>query len=141
MQRQPGANVIGVVDSIQKLLPQLTQTLPAGVTVRQMTDRTVTIRASVDDVEVELTLSIFLVVLVIFVFLRNVRATIISGVSVPLSLVGALGLMYLLGFSAQQPDADGYDHRHGLRGRRRHRDDREHLAPSRGGDAAARRRP
>ncbi|MBE7218313.1 MAG: efflux RND transporter permease subunit, partial [Caulobacteraceae bacterium] len=99
VQRQPGANVIGVVDHIQKLLPELTQTLPAGVTVRQMTDRTVTIRASVEDVEFELGLAILLVVLVIFVFLRNWRATLISGISVPLSLVGALGLMYLLGFS------------------------------------------
>ncbi len=99
VQRQPGANVIGVVDRIKTLLPELTETLPAGVTVRQMTDRTVTIRASVSDVEFELALAILLVVLVIFVFLRNVRATIISGISVPLSLVGALGLMYLLGFS------------------------------------------
>ena len=99
VQRQPGANVIGTVDRIQKLLPSLTQTLPAGVIVTQKTDRTVTIRASVEDVEFELALAIGLVVLVIFVFLRNVRATIISGVSVPLSLVGAVGIMYLLGFS------------------------------------------
>ncbi len=99
IQRQPGANVIGVVDQIQHVLPGLTSTLPAGVNVRQMTDRTVTIRASVEDVEFELGLAIALVVLVIFVFLRNVRATIISGISVPLSLVGALGLMYLLHFS------------------------------------------
>ena len=99
IQRQPGANVIGVVDKIKQVLPGLTESLPAGVTITQMTDRTVTIRASVEDVEFELALAIGLVVLVIFVFLRNIRATIISGISVPLSLVGALGIMYLLGFS------------------------------------------
>jgi multidrug efflux pump len=99
VQRQPGANVIGVTDRIKKLLPALKEQLPAGVDVQVMTDRTVTIRASVHDVEIELGLSILLVVLVIFVFLRNVRATIIAGVAVPLSLVGAFGAMYLLGFS------------------------------------------
>ena len=99
IQRQPGANVIGVVDRVKKLLPELEQSLPAGITVVQKTDRTTTIRASVEDVEFELLLSVFLVVLVIFVFLRNLRATIISGISVPLSLVGSLGVMYLLHYS------------------------------------------
>ncbi len=99
VQRQPGANVIGVVDRIKKLLPELQQSLPAGIDVQVMTDRTVTIRASVHDVEIELGLSILLVVLVIFVFLRNVRATIIAGIAVPLSLVGAFGAMYLFHFS------------------------------------------
>jgi multidrug efflux pump len=99
IQRQPGANVIQVVDSIKSLLPLLTTTLPNAVTITPLTDRTVTIRASVSDVEFELTLSIGLVVLVIFLFLRNVSATIIPSLAVPLSLVGALAIMYQLGFS------------------------------------------
>ena len=99
IQRQPGANVIQVVDSIKSLLPSLTTTLPQAVTITPLTDRTVTIRASVSDVEFELSLSIGLVVLVIFLFLRNVPATIIPSLAVPLSLVGALAIMYQLGFS------------------------------------------
>ena len=99
IQRQPGANVIQVVDSIQKLLPQLAASLPASITVAPLTDRTVTIRASVSDVEFELSLAVGLVVLVIFLFLRNVPATIIPSLSVPLSLVGALAIMYEFGFS------------------------------------------
>ncbi len=99
VQRQPGANVIAVVDSIKALLPQLTATVPAALSVTPLTDRTVTIRASVADVELELGLSILLVVLVIFVFLRNVPATLIPALSVPLSLVGTLSAMYLWGFS------------------------------------------
>ncbi len=99
IQRQPGANVIAVVDGIKSLLPQLQASLPAAIDVNILTDRTVTIRASVDDVEFELTLAVILVVLVIFVFLRNTRATLIPSLSVPLSLVGTLGAMYLFGFS------------------------------------------
>ncbi len=99
VQRQPGANVIQVVDTIKALLPQLTSTLPAAVSVAVLTDRTTTIRASVSDVEFELFLAVALVVLVIFLFLRNLPATIIPSLSVPLSLVGTLALMYLLGFS------------------------------------------
>ena len=99
VQRQPGANVIQVVNTIKTLLPQLTSTLPASVDVAVLTDRTTTIRASVADVEVELGLSVALVVMVIFVFLRNLPATIIPSLSVPLSLVGTLAVMYLLGFS------------------------------------------
>ncbi len=99
IQRQPGANIISVVDGIQKLLPQLSATLPADVTVKVLTDRTNTIRASVEDVEFELILTIALVVMVIFIFLRNVSATIIPSVAVPLSLVGTFGVMYLLGYS------------------------------------------
>jgi len=99
VQRQPGANVIQVVNTIKTLLPQLTSTLPAAVDVAVLTDRTTTIRASVADVEVELGLSVALVVMVIFVFLRNLPATIIPSLSVPLSLVGTLAVMYLLGFS------------------------------------------
>ena len=99
VQRQPGANVIEVVDNIKSLLPQLTASLPAAVDVSVLTDRTVTIRASVEDVEFELMLAVVLVVLVIFVFLRSARATIIPSLSVPLSLVGTFGAMYMLGFS------------------------------------------
>jgi multidrug efflux pump len=99
IQRQPGANVISVVEGIKALLPQLQATLPATIDVNVLTDRTVTIRASVQDVEYELALAVLLVVLVIFVFLRNARATLIPSLSVPLSLVGTLGAMYLFGFS------------------------------------------
>jgi multidrug efflux pump len=99
IQRQPGANVIQVVDNIKALLPQLTATLPAAIDVAVLTDRTTTIRASVADVEFELGLAIVLVVLVIFLFLRNLPATVIPSLSVPLSLIGTLALMYLLGFS------------------------------------------
>jgi multidrug efflux pump len=99
IQRQPGANVIAVVDHIQKLLPQLRASLPAAVEVRVLTDRTATIRGSVEDVQFELMLSVALVVLVIFLFLRTVSATLIPAVAVPLSLVGTFGAMVLLGFS------------------------------------------
>ncbi len=99
IQRQPGANVIAVVDRIKKLLPQLTSALPAAVKVAILTDRTATIRASVADVQFELMLSVALVVLVIFLFLRSASATTIPSVAVPLSLIGTFGVMYLLGFS------------------------------------------
>jgi multidrug efflux pump len=99
VQRQPGANVISVVDGIKALLPRLQATLPAAIDLNVLTDRTVTIRASVQDVEYELTLAVILVILVIFVFLRSARATLIPSLSVPLSLVGTLGAMYLFGFS------------------------------------------
>jgi multidrug efflux pump len=99
IQRQPGANVIEVVDRIKQLLPQLQATLPKAVQVHVLTDRTTTIRASVEDVKIELLVSIALVVLVIFIFLRSVQATIIPSLAVPLSLVGTFGVMYLAGFS------------------------------------------
>jgi multidrug efflux pump len=99
VQRQPGANVIAVVNSIQELLPSLRAAMPSAVDIAVLTDRTVTIRASVADVELELVLAVVLVVLVIFVFLRNVAATIIPSLSVPLSLVGTFGVMYLAGYS------------------------------------------
>ena len=99
VQRQPGANIISVADSIKKLLPQLQSSLPSSVKVAILTDRTETIRASVKDVQFELLLTIFLVVMVIFLFLRNLSATIIPSVAVPLSLVGTFGVMYLLGYS------------------------------------------
>jgi multidrug efflux pump len=99
VQRQPGANVIQVVDRIKKLLPQLQDALPTAVDVSILTDRTNTIRASVHDVEFELSLAVVLVVLVIFLFLRSVPATVIPSLSVPLSLVGTLAVMYLVGYS------------------------------------------
>ncbi len=99
IQRQPGANIILVVDRIKQLLPQLTNTLPKSIQVSILTDRTNTIRASVEDVKFELLMTIALVVMVIFLFLRNVAATIIPSVAVPLSLVGTFGVMYLLGYS------------------------------------------
>ena len=99
IQRQPGANIISVVDRIKLLLPQLQSSLPSAVHVQILTDRTETIRASVKDVQFELMLTVALVVMVIFLFLRNFYATIIPGVAVPLSLVGTFGVMYLLGYS------------------------------------------
>jgi multidrug efflux pump len=99
IQRQPGANIINVVDRIQALLPQLKASLPSSVQVSILTDRTTTIRASVADVQFELMLTVALVVLVIFLFLRSLAATAIPSVAVPLSLVGTFGVMYLLGYS------------------------------------------
>ncbi len=99
IQRQPGANVIEVVDRIKQLLPQLRSALPNSVKVTVLTDRTITIRESVQDVQFELLLAVVLVILVIFLFLRNLPATTIPSVAVPLSLVGTFGVMHLLGFS------------------------------------------
>src|SRR5689334_20472977 len=99
VQRQPGANIINVVDRIEHLLPQLMNNLPPSVKMTVLTDRTITIRASVRDVKFELLLTIALVVLVIFLFLRRVSATVIPSVAVPLSIVGTFGVMYLLGYS------------------------------------------
>ncbi len=99
IQRQPGANTIAVVDTIEKILPQLESTLPKSVHVQIITDRTTDIRASVADVEFELMLVIALVVMVIFLFLRSLSATIIPSVAVPLSLIGTFGVMYLAGYS------------------------------------------
>ncbi|TAL54636.1 MAG: MdtB/MuxB family multidrug efflux RND transporter permease subunit [Methylovulum sp.] len=99
IQRQPGSNVIEVVDRIKELLPQLQDSLPKGLDVAVMTDRTTTIRASVEDVHKELLLALALVIFVIFLFLRNLSATAIPGVVVPLSLVGTFAFLYLAGFS------------------------------------------
>ena len=99
VQRQPGANIIAVVDDIKALLPRLTQTLPPTVHTSIVTDRTTTIRASVRDVQFELMLTVGLVVAVMFLFLRTMSATVIPSVALPLSLVGTLGVMYLLGYS------------------------------------------
>jgi multidrug efflux pump len=99
IQRQPGANVIEVVNRIKRLLPQLQSSLPSSITLSVLTDRTTTIRASVRDVQYEMMLAVALVVLVIFLFLRTMAATTIPSVAVPLSLVGTFGVMYLMGFS------------------------------------------
>jgi multidrug efflux pump len=99
IQRQPGANIIAVVDRLEHLLPQLEAALPATVKTRVVSDRTTTIRASVADVQFEMMLTVALVVLVIFLFLRSLSATVIPSVAVPLSIVGTFGVMYLLGYS------------------------------------------
>ena len=99
IQRQPGANVITTVDRIKQMLPQLQANLPGAVSVKMLTDRTTTIRASVHDVQIELLFAVALVVLVIFFFLRSASATIIPSIAVPLSLVGTFGIMYLAGYS------------------------------------------
>jgi multidrug efflux pump len=99
IQRQPGANIISVADRIKKVLPQLQASMPAAVKLQILIDRTQTIRASVNDVQFELMLTVGLVVMVIFLFLRNLSATVIPSIAVPLSLVGTFGVMYLLGYS------------------------------------------
>ncbi|HET9282199.1 MAG TPA: multidrug efflux RND transporter permease subunit [Candidatus Angelobacter sp.] len=99
IQRQPGANVVDVVNRIKKVLPQLQGAMPSSVKVAVLTDRTETIRASVKDVQFEMMLTVALVIMVIFLFLRNLAATVIPSVAVPLSIVGTFGVMYLLGYS------------------------------------------
>jgi multidrug efflux pump len=99
IQRQPGTNIIGVVDAVQEILPQIKASLPEGIDMRIISDRTITIRASVEDVEFTLLFTIALVVMVIFLFLRSASATIIPGIAMPLSLVGTFAVMYLLGYS------------------------------------------
>ncbi len=131
VQRQPGANTISVVKSIQLLMPQLQANLPSGIDVTTLTDLTTAIKASVADVEFELMLTIALVVMVIFVFLRNLYATIIPSVAVPLSIVGTFAAMYALGYSLDNLSLMALDHLHRLRGGRCHRHDREHLPLSR----------
>ncbi len=99
IQRQPGTNVIAVVDRIKSMLPNLRRTLPSAIRIQILTDRTTTIRASVHDIQFDLLISVILVVLVIFLFLRTASGTIIPAVAVPVSLIGTFGIMYLLGFS------------------------------------------
>ena len=137
IQRQPGANVIAVVDRIKTLLDQLTKSLPSSVKVRILTDRTTTIRASVHDVEFELMLTVALVVMVIFLFLRNLAATVIPSVAVPALPGGYLRGDVSARLQPEQPELDGPDHFHRIRGGRRHRDDREHHALYRRRRAAA----
>ena len=110
------------------MLPDIRASMPANVNVVVLSDRTNTIRASVNDVQFELSLAVALVVLVIFLFLRNVPATIIPSLSVPLSLIGTFAVMYLCGFSLNNLSLMALTIAFGFRGRRRHRHDREHLA-------------
>ena len=121
INRQPGANIIETVDRVRELLPQLRASIPSAIDLDVVMERTTTIRASLRDVERTLLISIVLVILVVFVFLRNGRATLIPSVAVPVSLIGTFGVMYLCGFSLEQPVADGADHRDRLRRRRRDR--------------------
>ena len=116
IQRQPGANTISVVKSIKKLLPQLEANLPAAVQITLLTDLTTSIQASVDDVEFELMLTIALVVMVIFLFLRSIRATIIPSVAVPLSLVRHVRCDVCSRLQSGQPVAHGVNDFHWLRG-------------------------
>ena len=99
LYRQPGANIISTVDNVRALIPELQSSISPAINVNVVMDRTLTVRASVRDIEITLVISVFLVVMVVFVFLRNVRATIIPSIAVPLSLVGTFGVMYLLGYS------------------------------------------
>ncbi len=126
IQRQPGANVIEVVRQIRAEIPRLQRAIPAGVNLTIVSDRTVTIRASVHDVQFTLVLAVVLVTLVVLLFLRSLRATIIAGVALPLSLITSLRRDVFRGLQPRQSVADGADDRHRFRGRRRHRDDREH---------------
>src|SRR6202030_419916 len=97
--RQPGVNIIDTVDRVKELIPQLQDEIPAGMKLQIVSDRTVTIRASVRDVEGSLVLSIMLVIAVVFLFLRDPRATFIPSIAVPISLIGTFGVMYLCGYS------------------------------------------
>ena len=126
IQRQPGANIISVVDRIKQLLPQLTATLPQAFTSSILTDRTTTIRASVEDVQFELMLTVGAGGDGHLPIPAQRLATIIPSVAVPLSLVGTFGVMYLLGYSLNNLTLDGSDHLHRLCGGRCHRDDRKH---------------
>ena len=127
--RQPGANVIETVQRVKAELPRIERSIPSGIKLAIVHDRTGTIRASVRDVQFTLCLSVVLVVLVVLIFLRSVRATMIAGVALPVSLDLHLRRHVVLRLLARQPVADGADDRHGLRRRRRDRHDREHRAP------------
>jgi multidrug efflux pump len=99
LRREPGANIIDTVDRVKALVPELRASIPAGAELSIASDRTTTIRASLRDVELTLVIAIALVILVVFLFLRSARATVVPGVAVPISLMGTLGVMYLLGYS------------------------------------------
>ena len=133
--RQPGANIIETTDLVKAELPRIRATIPPSINVEVMQDRTIMIRASVDDVEKTLLITIGLVVMVIFLFLRKLWATVIPGIAVPLSLVGTFGVMYLLGYSIDNLSLMALDDRGGIRRRRRHRHDREHRPIYRTGES------
>jgi multidrug efflux pump len=115
--RQPGANIVDTVDRVQAILPQLKASIPAAIDVRVLSDRTTTIRASVRDVQRTMAISMGLVIMVVFVFLRSVRTTLIPAVAVPVSLVGHLRRAVPVRLQRGQSFADGADHRHRIRGR------------------------
>ena len=141
VQRQPGANVIATVDAIKAQLPELQAGLPASVRGRRAAPTAPPASAPRSThVEIELLLAVVLVVLVIFAFLRSLRATVIASLAVPISLIGTFGADVPARLQPQQPEPDGADDRDRLRRRRRDRDDREHLALHRGGRAADARR-
>ena len=137
IQRQPGANIIQVVDRVKKLLPQLKANLPASMDVSILTDRTTTIRASVRDVQFSLMLTIALVVLAIFLFLRSVRATIIPELRRAALARRHFGRHVSARLQPEQSYADGADDFHRLRGGRRHRDDRKCFSLHRAGRKTA----
>ena len=138
IQKQPGTNTVAVVDSIKKLLPRLEEHIPAAVQVDTLYDRSVSIRASVNDVKFTLLLTIGLVVMVIFLFLRNVSATIIPSLALPMSIIGTFSVMYLLGYSLDNLSLMALTLVRRIRRGRRHRDAGEHRPPHGDGkDAAA----
>ena len=130
--KQPGANVIDTVDKIKATLPRLVAAIPPAIKIELISDRTQTIRAAVEDVQFTLLLTIALVVMVIFLFLRSFWATVIPAITVPLALLGACALMWVFGYTLDNLSLDGADDRGRLRGRRRHRDAGKHLALHRG---------
>ena len=136
VMRQPGTNTVEIVDRVNALLPQLRAQLPPAVALDVFYDRSESIRESVNDVKFTLLLSVGLVVLVIFLFLRNVSATIIPSLALPLSIVGTFAVMSLFGYTHRQPLADGADPGGRLRGGRRHRGAGKHRAPHGNGKAA-----
>ncbi len=121
LYRQPGANIIDTIDRVKAMLPQLQAALPADVEITPTSDRSTTIRASLHDTEFTLIVAVALVVMVVFLFLRNWRATLIPSVAVPISIIGTFAAMYLLGFSLDNLSLMALDHRDRVRGRRRHR--------------------
>ena len=137
IQRQPGTNTIEIVDRIKALLPAFRAEVPPSINIEVLFDRSVPIRASVHEVQITLLIALVLVVLVIFVFLRSLRATTIPSVALPLSIVGTFAFMYLLRVQHRQPVAHGAHALRRLRGGRRDRDAREHLAAHRGREVAA----
>ena len=141
IQRQPGTNTVEVVDAIRALLPTFRAQLPASVALNTLYDRSQTIRESVDDVKFTLLLTMGLVVMVIFLFLRNVSATVIPSLALPMSVVGTFAVMYLLGYSLDNLSLMALTLVGGLCGGRRHRDAGEHRAPHGGWGRRRSRRP
>ena len=129
MQRQPGTNTVEVVDAIKKILPQFQAIIPPSVHLDVVYDRSQSIRDSVDDVKFTLFLAIALVVLVIFLFLRNLSATVIPSLALPMSIIGTFAVMYVLNYTRRQSVADGADAFGRLRRGRCHRHARKHRAP------------